>query len=201
MIAFQDARHELCFSFRVRLTIVPALLCQPTFQVLVSLRKPIVAAKCVAESDLLAPPWVPGLDQLQMRLASLSRRIRLDEKAPPWPAIQVRRHRAPAVRDKSPRRLGNRGFQVRHGGDQVDDRFGGKPRNSRRPNVLDSINQPRLQQTDQLLAFSPRPDRPLRIVRAHRCPLICPRRDVRAHQMTVTRLCDSRRSVAETAFA
>jgi hypothetical protein len=195
MIVFaQDARHELCFAFRIRLTVVSTLLCQATFQVLVPLREAVVAAKRVAKSDLLGPPLVSGLDQVQVRLASLSRRVWLDEEAPPRSAIQFRRHMAPTVRNKPLRCLINNSVQVSHRGHQVHDRLCGKPRNSRRPNVLNPIDQPRCEQTGQLLTLRPCPNSPSRVVRTDLCPLVRPCRGILAHQATLVRLCDSQRS-------
>lgn len=192
MIVFaQHARHEIRLAFGIRVAVVSALLCQPKFQVLVPLREAAVAAKRVAKSDLLGPPLVPGLDQVQVRLASLSRRVRLDEETPPWSAIQFRRHIAPTCRNKSLRCLINNIVQVSRRGHQVHDRLPGKPRNSRRPDVLNPIDQPRCEQIGQLLTLSPGPNSPSRVVRTNLCPLIRPCRSILAHQATLVGLCDS----------
>src|SRR5262249_7511564 len=135
-------RDELCFASRIRLAVASVLLRQPAFQIPIPLRQLPVQPKRVPELNLLCPPRVPGLHQVQVRRPSLPGRVWLDKETPPRPVIQLGRHITPAIRNEPPQCLLSHHVQVNDRGHQVDDRLGGKPGNSSRPDMLDSASQP-----------------------------------------------------------
>jgi hypothetical protein len=84
-----------------------------------------------------------GGDQVQVRDPALPAGVRLDEKPPPRPAIQLRRNVTPAIPGQQRASLAGHGSGVTHRCHQVEDRLGGEPGHRRRPDMLDALGQPR----------------------------------------------------------
>jgi len=88
---------ELRLGLGVGLAVVGVLGRQPSFQVRVRGRQLVVTPERVAELELLRPPLVAGLDQVQVRVAELPGRVRLDEEPTPRAGVEVGRDVVPAV--------------------------------------------------------------------------------------------------------
>src|SRR5687768_17061571 len=80
VLAGENARDERRLAFRVGLTVVAALPRQPKLQILIGPCEPCVAPQRIPEPDLVVPPPVPGLDEVQVRRTPLPGRVRLHEE-------------------------------------------------------------------------------------------------------------------------
>jgi hypothetical protein len=160
---------------------------QPQFQVPVSPGQLIIAPQRVTEGDLLRPPWMTGANHVQVRDPPLPGRIWLDEEPPPRPPIQLRRHVTPALPGEPLHRLADNDIGIAHRSHQVNDRFGGKPGNRRRPDMLNPVSQPRCQQPGQSATLGLRTLAQPGIMRTDLCLLISPRRDGIIHTARLAR--------------
>jgi hypothetical protein len=140
----QDGRDELCFAGCIRLAVVSVLLRQPAFQILIPVCELAVPPQGVPEFYLLCPPRVPCLYQVQVGHPPLPGCVRLGKEPPPRLAIQLWAHNTSHPR-RAVQALARRQVQVSDRGHQVDDRLGGEPGNSSRPDMLDPVGQPRRQ--------------------------------------------------------